>query len=66
MLVAILIRGAKRQEFVVSLRLHSAKELSDLLKACGFKQVDVFGDLSGAPYDQNAKRLIAVAEDAKT
>jgi hypothetical protein len=33
-----------------------------LLKDCGFKSVKIFGDLAGADYDHNAKRLIAVAK----
>jgi SAM-dependent methyltransferase len=60
----ILLKGAKRKEFVVSLRLYSAKELSDLLRVCGFEKVQVYGDLAGAAYDHNAKRLVIVAQKA--
>jgi len=28
----------------------------------GFRSVALYGALSGAPYDQNAQRLVAVAE----
>lgn len=58
----ILIKGNKRKEFKVSHRLYSAVELTNLLKQCGFKQIEVYGDLAGAPYDQNAKRLVVVAK----
>jgi len=58
----MLIKGTKRREFRVSHRLYSAKELSDLLKDCGFKKVRAFGNLDGADYDHNAKRLVVVAE----
>jgi len=37
-------------------------ELASLLKDCGFESVDIYDDLAGAEYDNNAKRLIAVAQ----
>jgi SAM-dependent methyltransferase len=60
----ILLKGARRKEFLVSHRLYSAKELSDLLRGCGFEKVRVYGDLAGAEYDHNAKRLVVVARKA--
>jgi len=57
----IIIRHGSRDEFRFSLRLYSAAQLSDLLKSSGFGQVEVYGDLSGSPYDQTAKRLVVVA-----
>lgn len=57
----IIIKDGKQNECRISLRLYSASELCDLLKRCGFGQVDVYGDLSGSPYDQTAKRLVVVA-----
>jgi len=57
----ILLRGDKRDEFRVSHRLYSAAELAALLKDCGFRSVDIYGNLAGAPYDQNAERLVVVA-----
>jgi len=57
----ILIRGQERVEFNISHWLYSAAELSALLKESGFQSVEFFGDLEGVPYDQDAKRLIAVA-----
>jgi SAM-dependent methyltransferase len=56
----ILERGARR-EVTLTTRLYSAAELSRLLKGVGFGKVDVYGDLSGAPYDMEAKRLVVVA-----
>ncbi len=53
--------GQVQDEFKVSHRLYSAAELSALLKACGFRSVKIFGDLAGAPYDHEAKALVAVA-----
>lgn len=37
--------------------LYSAAEFMSLLESCGFQNVEVFGDLGGAPYDNTAKRL---------
>jgi SAM-dependent methyltransferase len=57
----IMLQGSKRNEFRISHRLYSAAELSALLKDCGFRSVDIYGNLAGAPYDQNAERLVVVA-----
>jgi len=57
----ILLKGKERKEFRFSLWLCSARELSQLLEECGFGSVTIYGDLEGAPYDQKAKRLVAVA-----
>jgi SAM-dependent methyltransferase len=53
--------GAQRVELDLSHRLYSAAELVGLLESVGFGAVEVFGDLGGSPYDQNAGRLVAVA-----
>ena len=57
----LLITDGDRKEFRVSHRLYSASELDALLTECGFSSVAIHGDLSGAPYDHEAKRLVAVA-----
>ena len=57
----IIIRDGRRDEFRFTLRLYSAVLLSELLKSCGFGQVEIYGDLSGSPYDQTAKKLVVVA-----
>jgi SAM-dependent methyltransferase len=57
----ILIRETERVEFQVSHRLYSAVELSGLLTEVGFGPVTVYGDLTGAPYDHTAQRLVLVA-----
>jgi SAM-dependent methyltransferase len=41
--------------------LYSGRELTELLRAAGFKSVRLYGTWQGAPYDLNAERLIAVA-----
>jgi SAM-dependent methyltransferase len=57
----IIITDGRRDECRFTLRLYSAAQLGELLKSCGFGQVEVYGDLSGSPYDQTAKRLVVVA-----
>lgn len=57
----IRIDGHERQEFTFNLRIYSGSELRGLMLTTGFRSVQLFGDLTGTPYDQNAKRLVAVA-----
>ncbi len=56
----IVVKGKSKKEFTISLRLYSAVELSALLQSVGFRKIDVYGDLTGSPYDQVAKRLVVV------
>ena len=53
--------GDKRHDVEISLRLYSASELIALLKDCGFSAVDIYGSLTGDPYDHKAQRLVAAA-----
>jgi SAM-dependent methyltransferase len=57
----ILLRGGERHEFQVTHWIYSAAELTALLSDGGFASVDIYGDLEGSPYDQTARRLVAVA-----
>jgi len=57
----IILKDGEQREVTVTTRQYSAGELSKLLRDAGFDRVDVYGDLSGAPYDMAASRLIAVA-----
>ena len=57
----IIIRGEKREECWFSLRIYSASELVELLRSCGFGRVEIYGDLSGSPYDKTAQRLVVAA-----
>lgn len=57
----VLISGDKKEEFRFTIRLYSAHELKTLLHSAGFGRVDIFGDIEGSPYDQKAKRLVALA-----
>ena len=57
----ILIKDATRRELNFSYRVYSAAELGAVLRGGGFKAVEFFGSLSGAPYDHEAERLVALA-----
>lgn len=54
-------RNNKMAEKSFDTRIYSAVELATLLSTIGFKEIEIYGDLFGNPYDYNAKRLIAVA-----
>lgn len=49
------------REFLMAHRPYSAMELRGLLAKCGFKRIDIHGDLAGAVYDHKASRLVAIA-----
>jgi SAM-dependent methyltransferase len=57
----IAITNGQTQSFRVTLWLFSARELKELLSTAGFSSVTIYGDLDGAAYGPNAKRLVAVA-----
>jgi SAM-dependent methyltransferase len=61
----IILKDGDQREVKVTTRQYSAAELGGLLKDAGFARVDVYGDLSGAPYDMAARRLIAVAHKSE-
>jgi SAM-dependent methyltransferase len=58
----IMISKKEIREFKVEHRLYSAIELNNLLTDVGFRKITFYGDLDGATYDNNAKRLIGIAE----
>jgi SAM-dependent methyltransferase len=51
----------KTWEGTISTRPYSGVELKELLRHAGFSAVRLHGNLAGAPYDERAERLIAVA-----
>jgi SAM-dependent methyltransferase len=57
----ILIKDDRRLEFTITHWLYSGAELAGMLEESGFKSVELYGNLEGSPYDQTAKRLVAVA-----
>lgn len=58
----MMLENDKVKKFEFAHRIYSAVELVGLLTDCGFSSVNIYGDLAGADYDHNAKRLIAVAQ----
>jgi SAM-dependent methyltransferase len=56
----VLIRKGKVREFRFFLRVYSGVELRDLLLRAGFAKADIYGGLSGEPYDHNSRWLVAV------
>jgi SAM-dependent methyltransferase len=65
----ILIDGDQRREYLIDHRIYDGAGLRALLLGAGFASVDLYGDLvgaaqgwpQGAPYDLDARRLVAVA-----
>jgi SAM-dependent methyltransferase len=56
----VLIQKGKAREFRFFLRVYSGAELRDLLRRAGFRRVDIYGGLSGVPYDHTTRWLVAV------
>lgn len=61
----ILLRGDRRDNFTLSLRLYSAAELSGLVQRAGFEKLRTCGSLAGDPYNVKAKRMVLVARKRK-
>ena len=57
----ILVRGEQATSFRFHHTVYSAQELKDRLFAAGFGDVAVYGDLEGAEYGTDARRLVALA-----
>ena len=57
----ILMKENKRTDFTITHWLYSGAELVGMLEESGFKSAELFGSLEGSPYDQTARRLVAVA-----
>ncbi len=57
----VYVHGERAHTFALTYNLYSGAELRALLRKAGFSDVQVYGDLKGAPYNHKAKRLVAVA-----
>jgi SAM-dependent methyltransferase len=57
----LLVSGEHVQHFEFEHNLYSGVELTALLRAAGFHEIDLFGNLKGAPYDVGATRLVVRA-----
>jgi len=58
----VLLRGSERIDRSFVQRLYSGTEMRDLLTRAGFRNIRIRGSLEGAPYDQDARSLVALAE----
>lgn len=58
----ILIKDGQTSEHKISHRIYDGTGLQALLIKAGFESIALYGGLSGAPYDQEARRLVAVAQ----
>jgi hypothetical protein len=56
-----LVKEGRARSFTFEHTVYSGRELKDQLLSCGFRQVQLFGDQQGSPYNLDATRLIAVA-----
>jgi len=57
----IVVKDGAVREYSFSHWMYSAGELGALLGECGFRRIRFYGDTAGAPYDHEARRLVAVA-----
>jgi SAM-dependent methyltransferase len=57
----IMIKEGKVEEYSFTHTIYSAQELKDRFLNVGFQSVKIYGDLDGADYGPEAKRLIALA-----
>ena len=55
-----IVRKGQVRKFSFHLNLYSGQELPAALRRAGFIDVNLYGDLKGAPYGPKANRLIAV------
>jgi SAM-dependent methyltransferase len=62
----ILLKDGRARSFTFEHTIYSGRELRERLLSCGFKHVQLFGDLKGSPYNQEATRLVAVARKSGT
>lgn len=51
-----------RKDRCFSHKIYSGMEIKSILMQAGFVNIQLFGDLEGAPYDRKVKRLVAVAQ----
>src|SRR5579862_2303644 len=57
----ILVKDGRSRSFRFDHTLYSGRELKDRLRACGFQDVKLYGNLEGGEYGLEARRLVAVA-----
>jgi hypothetical protein len=60
----IVLKGAERKEYTLSLRVFTLAELLGLFAQAGLKVLGYYGGLRGEPWSLEANRLAIVAERA--
>jgi len=58
----VMLKEDGQNEFTLSHWLYSEKEIKNMLREAGFKKIKILGNLSGAPYNNSAERLIVVVK----
>lgn len=58
----IKIEDGETKKYTWEQRLYSASELEDMMKEAGFSNVKFYGNVEGDDFDEEADRLVAVAE----
>jgi hypothetical protein len=58
----IIIRKGRSKSFKFHHTIYSGQELRDRLESVGFRDVKLYGSLSGDEYGPDAERLIAVGK----
>lgn len=58
----VYVQGERAHTFQVTYNLYSGAELRTMLGKVGFRNVRVYGDLKGIPYNDKATRLVVVGE----
>ncbi len=54
-------KNGDAREYMASFRMYTASELCGLLRRAGLEIVELFGSLSGGPYEWKSDRLVALA-----
>ena len=60
----VIEKDGERHETTFRVRVYSGVELKAILLSVGFVDLRLYGSLDGAPYDEQARRLVAVARKA--
>ena len=53
--------GQERRTQATATRMFWPRDLADLLRTAGFEPVELYGDLSGSPFETSSRRLVWVA-----
>lgn len=56
-----LLRENERYSGNFAVRYYAACDLADLLRSCGFSEINTYGNLRGIDYDDSARSLVVVA-----